>query len=307
MRLAHRNILIAAALILALGGLFALSKAQRWHYEFVRNWKSPDGQYIVNSYRYRFPILEAFVAIYEDEPLLIDLVDTASGDVLEQIDVDGLGLALSIQWDTHECRFSKWREPWELPRPIINLDYAYKPQVRPEPGSSTELPTCLAELGLASLDRTSIGERAPNRYCEKPSPAPSQDQQQAINQLHRNLNPFRQDLAGIASSQGSVIVVFKQGSATLTISDLKDRLNQNTEGIQVQVKERCFSEAQIECARSVIARNNLWRSQDTESLAVLNRKVGDFHVQIRQDQNSAKRLKRLLGQMVDAEVVFRIK
>lgn len=324
MRPLYRFIACATAIIALSCGALQLSRAQRWHYSLTRSWKSPDAQYIVNAYRRELPFVEAALYYFSEPAWLMELVDAKSGALVEESEYRGLAMDLSVHWTEQECRYALLTEPWQLPNPLSSLDYAYKPKVRPDQQRSKTMPACLQSLGFSSLTLSPLQEpvtkeavprncRPGNRTWLDQIQGPTSNrlrkkEQESFAQLHRNLNPYRDVLAGLSfdDQSQSLLVVFKQGALPLPVPELKVKLSQDTGELKLGIRERCFSQAQIECARRVIARKGLWLTPGTEYLAVLERSVGDFQVQIKQDPVSAKTLKALLGPLVRIKIVYRI-
>lgn len=325
MKRRRRLLFKGLALLILVTGLMLLSQRERWHYDFYHKWKSPDGQYIVNAYRRNLGFLELVLNPNDGAPWLVELVDAKSGELFLESTVVGLLDPFSIRWDHESCQYARRYPPWKLPRRIIDIGYRYKYQVPPEQSSSTKRPACLRDLDLATLDLASRVNSTkadqPRRFCglelDDPPKGSGFDPgfgwlrtpgKHAIRRFHRNLNPYRDELAGIAfdNRNEALVVVFRASSKALVDPQIRERLKLHTNGLRFRLRERCFTEAQSDCAHKVIARQGLWLSPGTKYLATPEKTMGSVRVEILNDEASAKALKALLGPLVEVQVVEKI-
>lgn len=179
-------------------------------------------------------------------------------------------------------------------------------------------PACLASL---KLDPFPVPEGPIPRFCglDADSPAPKHqdnedyawlgygERQTELKRLHRNIAPYKKDLAGIVfdNSNHELVIVFfppiKDG--TKLRADIQSGLKE----LKVRVRRSCRSRAQMTCAKEVLAREDLWRTPGTEIDTLERKPNGDFRVAIERDQASAQALERLLGDMVKVQILDKIK
>lgn len=314
----NRRILgVSSGLAVVVFALMALGKSQRWYYGLYRTWKSPDGQYVVNSYRRDLGFFEMMLSGFSGAPWLVELLDASSGERLRESTVEGGVDPISIHWGHESCEYAQSYPAWELPRRIDDLSYRYK--YRP-----SQRPACLEELGLANIDlrlrATQAGSGGHRRFCglalDDPPKGAGEDPgydwlgslQEELSAFHRNLDPYRDNLAGIEIDNWNAqfVVVFNPASKALVTPGISETLAARTRGFGFRVRERCFTKTESECARAVLDNEELWLAAGASHLVSPDKKVGDFRVHIEHEHASAKKLKALLGPLVRVEVVDEI-
>lgn len=221
-------------------------------------------------------------------------------------------IVVSVAFAIHQCY------------PILSeenktLDDAERPNEAEVPNHQPP-PACLASLKLDPFPLTHPEGPIP-RFCglDTDSPAPKHqdnedyawlgygERQTELKRLHRNIAPYKKDLAGIVfdNSNHELVIVFfppiKDG--TKLRADIQSGLKE----LKVRVRRACRSRAQMACAKEVLAREELWRTPGTVIDTLERKPNGDFRVAIERDQASAQALERLLGDMVKVQILDKIK
>lgn len=200
-----------------------------------------------------------------------------------------------------------------------------KEEIRSEPKvpEDQRLPACLRQLDLNGA-QSETGLREANsetsrKFCGLPGTSTSGDEgpgygwlkaagRDDLKQLHRNLDRYRSELAGIEidNRKKEMVILFNQKSLALSDPGMLRHLSNEVRRLKFRVRERCYSRAQSKCARTVLEREKLWSSPKTEHDWSENAKTGRFRVLIERDEVAAKKLKKLLGPLVAIEVVDKL-